>query len=492
MEKRIFMMNRARTGLVWFRGSLRLRDNTALYHALRENETLRACYVLDDTYMRGADIGAARGHFLLETLAELAAEIARHGGQLIVRRVAGNVPDEVLRIAESVGAGRIYINRDYLPYPMARDAKTAELAQAAGMELKAYDDVLLVDPATVLTENETPYTVFSPFKRRWEGRLNTPKRYAVEPELGKFAQTGTFEATPIPTLADYGLTLTQNIAKGGEASAYARLDEFRRLGMENYHQNRDNASDPNSSSQLSMHIKWGTVSIRDCYRTARDMGGPGPAKWIDELAWREFYYAVVYHFPHVLTGPMLPEYAAFPWNDNAEQLEAWKTGNTGYPFVDAGMRQLNATGWMHNRLRQVTASYLCKDLLINWQEGERYFMQQLTCGDWPPNNGGWQWVAGCGTDPRRATRIFNPTLQMERYDPNAEYVRQWVPEFGTSQYPKPIVPHEVGRVAFMERFGSTSAGRQAIRDARKEEELRGKPKARRGGKNDRSDRSLFE
>ena len=487
------MTNQATTGLVWFRGSLRLQDNTALYHALQENETVRACYVLDDTYMRGADIGAARAAFLLDTLAELEAEIEKYGGQFIVRRVAGNVPDEVLRIAREVGAGRIYINKDYLPYPISRDRKTAELAQAAGMELKSYDDILLVEPSIVLTDNDAPYTVFSPFKRRWEGLLKTPKRYPIEPELGKFNQTEKFVSVPIPALSDYGLALKQKIAKGGEASAYARLDEFRRLGMENYNQNRDNAFDPNSTSQLSMHIKWGTVSIRDCYRTAREMGGPGPAKWIDELAWREFYYAITFHFPHALKGPMLPEYAGFPWNDNAEHLQAWKAGETGYPFVDAGMRQMNATGWMHNRLRQVTASYLCKDLLINWQEGERYFMQQLTCGDWPPNNGGWQWVAGCGTDPRRATRIFNPTLQMERYDPNAEYVRQWVPEYGTTKYPKPIVPHEVGRLEFIERFGSTKAGREAIRDARKEEALRSaKPKARRGGKNDRSDRSLFE
>ena len=487
------MQDQAKTGLMWFRGTLRLRDNTALYHALRENEAVRCCYVLDDTYMRGADIGAARAAFLLETLAELSADIEKHGGQFIVRRVAGNVPDEVLNIAQEVGAGRIYINRDYLPYPMSRDAKTAELAAADNRELKEYHDILLVEPSLVLTDNDAPYTVFSPFKRRWESRLDTPKRYAIEPLLSHLKQFEKFDSVPIPALSDYGLTLKQNIAQGGEAAAYARLDEFQRLGMENYHQNRDNAFDPNSTSQLSMRIKWGTVSIRDCYRAAREMGGPGPAKWIDELAWREFYYAVTFHFPHVLTGPMLPEYAAFPWDDRPDLLEAWKAGQTGYPFVDAGMRQLNETGWMHNRLRQVTASYLCKDLLINWQEGERYFMQQLTCGDWPPNNGGWQWVAGCGTDPRRATRIFNPTLQMERYDPNAEYVRRWVPEYGTPKYPKPIVLHEVGRERFIERFGSTSAGRQAIRDARKEEAARhAKPKARRGGKNDHGDGSLFE
>ena len=172
---------------------------------------------------------------------------------------------------------------------------------------------------------------------------------------------------------------------------------------------------------------------------------------------------------------MLPEYADFPWDENAEHLESWKAGMTGYPFVDAGMRQLNETGWMHNRLRQVVASYLCKNLLINWQEGEKYFMQMLVDGDWPANNGGWQWVAGSGTDPRRATRIFNPVLQMERYDPNAEYVRQWVSEYGTSRYPAPIVTHETGRHNYLERFASTSAGRLAQRDARKEEEERNRP-----------------
>ncbi len=459
----------ATTGLLWFRGGLRLEDNAAVFHALDENQAVRCLYVLDDTYLRGPDIGAARVAFLLESLAELRRAIEAHGGQLIVRRVSEDTPGEVVRVAKEVGAGRIYINEDYLPYPIQRDKTTAELARTEGVELRAYRDALLVHPASVLTEEDRPYTVFTPFKRRWEAKLDTPARYLIAPLLARLRTAPRVPSAELPTLADYGLTLNQQIAKGGEAAGKTRLDEFIRAGLREYHQNRDNASDFNSTSRLSMHLKWGTLSVRDCYRAAREMNGPGPDKWIDELAWREFYYAIAYHFPHALSGPMLPEYGGFPWSEDQSRLAAWKAGMTGYPFVDAGMRQMNATGWMHNRLRQVTASYLCKDLAINWQEGERYFMQQLTCGDWPSNNGGWQWVAGTGTDPRRATRIFNPTLQMQRYDPNAEYVRQWIPEYGTKRYPDPIVRHEVGREDFFQRFGSTAAGREAIRAARREE-----------------------
>ncbi len=455
-------------GLVWFRTGLRLEDNSALFEALRENESVRCCYVLDDNYMRGADIGAARAAFLLDSLAELAAEIEAHGGQLIVRRTR-DVPLEIVTIARQVGAGRIYINADYLPYPMQRDARVRELAQAEHIELKAYRDILLVDPARVLSEEGYPYTVFTPFKKRWEGLLNTPGRYEVAPLLGRLRQAERFPSAELPTLADYRLNLTQKIEKGGEKRAQARLAEFVREGLPVYHQNRDLCADPNSTSRLSMHLKWGTLSVRDCYRAAREQNGPGADKWIDELAWREFFHAVLFHFPHAMTGPMLTEYGNFPWSDNTAHFEAWKAGATGYPFVDAGMRQMNATGWMHNRLRQVVASYLCKDLAINWQEGERYFMQKLVDGDWPANNGGWQWVAGTGTDPRRATRIFNPVLQMERYDPQAEYVRQWVPEYGTTRYPDPIVRHEVGREDYLRRYASVSADQETLRNARKEE-----------------------
>ena len=459
---------RDRVGLVWFRTGLRLQDNTALFEALRENETVVCLYVLDDNYMRGADIGAARGAFLLDSLAKLHLAIEAHGGQLIVRRT-GDVPPEVVRTATEVGAGRIYVHDDYLPYPRQRDAKVRELAAAEGIALQSYRDLLLVDPARVLTEEGAPYSVFTPFKRRWEGLLNTPARYDTAPLLPRLRLPKRFPSAKLPTLEDYGLHLAQRIEEGGEKRAQERLAEFVREGLPLYHQNRDLCADLNSTSRLSMHLKWGTLSVRDCYRAARAQNGPGADKWIDELAWREFYHAVVYHFPHVLTGPMLPEYGDFPWSDNADHLAAWKAGQTGYPFVDAGMRQMNATGWMHNRLRQVVASFLCKDLGMNWQEGERYFMQMLVDGDWPANNGGWQWVAGCGTDPRRATRIFNPTLQMERYDPEAVYVRQWVPEYGTARYPSPIVSHEAGREAFLARFRDTSAGRQEARDARKEE-----------------------
>lgn len=442
-----------RTGLVWFRTGLRLHDNTCLFAALQENEQVYALYVLDDTYLRGPDIGAARVAFLFDALHKLQADIESYGGQLIVRRVKEAPQTEIIAVAKEVGARAIYLNRDYLPYPLQRDRHAKALAEAEGIAFKTYPDILLVEPDRVKTETGQPYQVFTPFKRRWENLMNVPERYPLEPLLGRLRVTHRAHSTPIPTLAEYGLTLRQQIEPAGERRALQRLEAFACNGLPYYHQRRDFAADPDSTSRLSMHIKWGTISIRECYRTARKVGGPGAQKWIDELAWREFYHAVLYYFPHALTGPMHPEYDRLPWSEDEAHFEAWKAGMTGYPFVDAGMRQLNQTGWMHNRLRQVVASYLCKDLLIHWQKGERYFMQMLVDGDWPANNGGWQWVAGTGTDPRRATRIFNPVLQQERYDPQMDYIRQWVPEFGSARYPtKPIVPHEEGRQRFLNAF----------------------------------------
>lgn len=468
--------------LVWLRTQLRLADNTCLYHALNENETVYLLYVLDDTYMKGEDIGAARGHFLLESLKELQATVETYGGQLIVRRVKSEVPQEVVRVMKEVGAARLYHNRDYLPYPLARDARTKELADAEGIEVRTYQDALLVEPHRILTEEGRPYSVFTPFKRRWESLLDTPERYKIEELLPRLKVAKRAPSAGIPALSEYGLTLTQSVETPGEKQAVFRLEHFVNAGLPTYHQQRDNMSNPDGTSRLSPHLKWGTISLRECYRQAREQNGPGADKWIDELAWREFFYSIMFHFPHVLTGPMLPEYNAFPWSDDTEHLEAWKAGQTGYPLVDAGMRQLNATGWMHNRLRQVTASYLCKDLRINWQEGERYFMQKLTCGDWPSNNGGWQWVAGTGTDPRRATRIFNPILQQERYDPQMEFVRQWVPEIGTSKYPKPIVAHAEGIANFMKAFADTATAREVMRTERREEAERHRKAHRKSGK----------
>ncbi len=455
-------------GLVWFRGGLRLQDNSCFHTALKENRQVFCCFILDDHYMRGPDIGAARACFLLETLALLDQSLQKLGAQLIVRRTADAV-HEIAALAHEVGAARVYANQDYLPYPLRRDAQVQELLRSDGRQLCLHEDLLLVPPRLVLTAQETPYTVFTPFKRKWETLLQTPSRYQSEPLLHKLKTDKRFPSSSVPELSEYGMSLKQNIEPGGEERALQQLERFVSSGLPEYHLNRDQCALLHSTSRLSMHLKWGTLSIRDCYRAARRQGGPGADKWIDELAWREFFYSVTYHFPHTLQGPMLPEYKDFPWSDNQEHLQAWKTGNTGIPFVDAGMRQLNQTGWMHNRLRQVTASYLCKDLLIHWQEGERYFMQMLVDGDWPSNNGGWQWVSGSGVDPRRATRIFNPILQQERYDPDFAYVRQWVEEFGTARYPlHPLVTHEEGRRCYLDAFQRSAAGRQALREQHRE------------------------
>ncbi len=449
--------------LVWFRGGLRIRDNSCLYEALKANTQVYCCYILDDFYMRGGDIGAARASFLLDTLTILSEDLQHRGGGLIIRR-AQQIPEECAMLAHTLGVGRVYANRDYMPYPMERDKKLSNLLESDGRKLILCDDQLAVPPEIVKTDAGNPYTVFTPFKRKWEALLQLIEPKSPEPYFYKLAPAPSNISEPLPTLSDFGLVLTQQIEPAGEHAAQTRLEQFVELGINRYHEERDLAYLPTSTSRLSPHLKWGTLSVRDCIRAAQHHDAPGAIKWLDELAWREFYYHVGFHFPHVYTGPMLREYSDFPWSNNTEHFELWKQGKTGYPFVDAGMRQLNATGWMHNRLRQVTASYLCKDLCISWQMGERYFMQMLTDGDWPSNNGGWQWVAGCGTDPRRATRIFNPVLQQQRYDPNYLYIKEWIPEWGTSAYPiMPVVEHSEGRRRYMQLFNESSAARSDAR-----------------------------
>ncbi len=451
------------TALVWFRGGLRLRDNRCLYEALKANTKVYCCFILDDFYMRGRDIGPARAAFLLDTLAVLENDLTAAGSGLILR-YATDIPGECAKLAQTLGAGRVYAHRDYLPYPIARDHKVAQLLQADGRDLVLLDDQLAVPPEDVKTEAGTPYTVFTPFKRRWESTLKFEPLMETTGLFHHLAPVPPGLAQPIPVLADFGLTLRQTIETAGEHAAQQTLHKFASLGLNGYNENRDIAALGNSTSRLSVHLKWGTISIRDCVRTALANGAAGALKWLDELAWRDFYYHIGFHFPHVYNGPMLREYSDFPWIDTPEHFDRWKEGRTGYPFVDAGMRQLNATGWMHNRLRQVTASYLCKDLCVDWQRGEQYFMEMLTDGDWPSNNGGWQWVAGCGTDPRRATRIFNPVLQQQRYDPDFAYVKQWVPEWGTSSYPTvPVVEHAEGRRRYLQIFGETAGARLQIR-----------------------------
>ncbi len=456
-------MTDQKTALMWFRRDLRITDNTALFHALRENDQVVGVFVLDDAILRARDIGAARTAFLFGSLEALNADFGRHGGRLILRY--GRSPEQELRtLAADTGASALYFNRDYTPYSTDRDANVAAMLDSVGVDVKSYDDALLAPPQNIVDPRDgEPFQTFTPFKRVWETRVRVGARLNITPLLGKLKLGVEPPSAPLPTLEDFGLHLTQTIFEAGEGAAQASLRAFARESLHAYADNRDNTGDENSTSALSVHLKYGTLSVRDCWREAERLGGRGAIKWQDELAWRDFFNTLLWHHPGMLTKAIQPALAAMRFDQNDEYLARWKSGTTGYPYVDAGMRQMLQIGWMHNRTRQVAASFLCKDLLIDWRIGAEFYMQELVDGDWASNYGGWQWVAGTGPDPGGNFRVFNPVAQQRRYDPNLTYCRRWIPELGTAAYPKPMVDHARAGEEFIRRFQKAWGPRQGQR-----------------------------
>ena len=438
---------------MWFRRDLRLGDNTALFHALRENTRVVGVFVLDDAILRARDIGAARVAFLFRSLDVLAEEFRQRGGQLVLRR--GGPPERELRaLAEETGASALYFNRDYTPYSTERDANVTAALEADGRAVRAFDDALLAPPQGIVDPRDgEPLQTYTSFKRVWETRLRVGARLDADAHRASLRVDAPLPSAALPRMEDYGLHLTQDIPDAGEGAAQESLSLFARQSLREYADNRDNTADGASTSALSVHLKYGTLSVRDCWRTADDIGGAGGRKWQDELGWRDFFNALLWHHPFMLQKAIQPALAAMRYDRNDEYFERWKTGTTGYPYVDAGIRQMLATGWMHNRTRQVAASFLCKDLLIDWRRGAEFYMQELVDGDWAANYGGWQWVAGTAPDPNGNFRVFSPLAQQRRYDPDLAYCRRWIPELDTPAYPRPMVNHAEASEEFIRRFG---------------------------------------
>ncbi len=437
---------------MWFRRDLRVTDNTALFHALRENDQVIAVFVLDDAILKSRDIGAARTAFLFGALKSLNTELEKHGGRLIL--LYGDKPQRELReLAAVTGATALYFNRDYTPYSTVRDTNVMAMLDAAGVDVISYDDALIAPPQNIVDpRDDRPFVTFTPFKRVWETRVRGGPRLPLAPLLPKLKIGGELPSAPLPALKDFGLHLTQTIFEASEAAAQDSLRRFAQAKLREYADNRDNTGDDQSTSALSVHLKYGTLSVRDCWREADTLGGRGAAKWQDELAWRDFFNTLLWHHPTMLQKAIQPALAAMRFDRNDEYLARWKAGQTGYPYVDAGIRQMLSIGWMHNRTRQIAASFLCKDLLIDWRIGAEFYMQELVDGDWASNYGGWQWVAGTAPDPNGNFRVFNPVAQQRRYDPQLTYCRRWIPELDTNAYPKPMVDHARANEEFIRRF----------------------------------------
>jgi deoxyribodipyrimidine photo-lyase len=459
----------------WFRRDLRLTDNTGLTEACRQAEHVLPVFIFEDALRTGPDVGAARLTFLLRSLRALEQSLRRCGSALIIRHGRSEV--EIPRLARELKAQAVFCNTRYEPYAQKRDARVFNALNEIGVGFEPFKDAVIWHETDILTQAGRPFTVFTPYAKAWRERKAPAPRTSAD--AGKLRSRETIRPEDLPNdSGSLGFPLSQDIFEAGEEAAGRALDTFLRNRLFDYAAARDRA-DLDNTSQLSAHLRAGTIGIRMIVErlTARKQDGTAAQQqscdaFLKELIWREFYLQVLHNFPHVMRGAFRPEYDRLEWSENEEHFQAWRAGRTGYPIVDAAMRCLNATGWMHNRLRMTAAMFLTKDLLIHWQRGERYFMQQLVDGDLAANNGGWQWSAGTGTDAAPYFRIFNPVSQGKKSDPNGRFVRRWIPELAgipdecihepwkepllASGYPTRIVLHQEQRpkaLAMFQRIG---------------------------------------
>lgn len=413
-----------RAAVWWIRRDLRLGDNEALTAVLRHAEQALPVFVLDPALWRSPYSGEKRLAFLLGGLRALDADLRARGSRLIVRE--GDPAAVLAQLRAETGAEAVYAEADVSPYARRRDARVGE-----AVPLYLLPGVTVHAPGTVLKRDGTPYTVYTPFSRAW---LALPL-----PTAGDILPAPAHILTP-PNVFSLELPDTPALPESvpfppGEAEAQRRLAVFAQARICEYAETR-NVMAVEGTSQLSPYLRLGMLSARQAAVAAREARGAarrcatarGADTWLNELVWREFYAHILYHFPQVQRESFRPQFRAIEWRNDPDEFAAWQAGRTGYPVVDAGMRQLAATGWMHNRARMIVASFLTKDLLIDWRWGERHFMQHLVDGDPASNNGGWQWAASTGADPVPYFRIFNPVLQGEKFDPDGAYARRWIPE----------------------------------------------------------------
>jgi len=453
------------TAIVWFRRDLRVHDHPALTAAHREADRIVPVFVLDPRLLDGGRFPSAnRAWFLLESLRELRGALRERGGELFVR--AGR-PEEVLpALAAETGAGAVHFASDVSPFAMARDRRIE--AALAGVEVRPHPGNFVADVGAPRTSDGRPFSVFSPFWRRWE---QLPRRVVHGAPRTLRVPSG-LAAGSIPHVAPEA----DDPCAPGEAAARDRLRRWLEGPVDAYHERHDRLA--GGTSELSPYLHFGCVSAREAEDRARRHGGRGAGAFVRQLAWRDFYAHVLLAHPGNARHAHKPEYDALTWSDDAEAFDAWRDGRTGYPVVDAGMRELRRRGWMHNRARLITASFLTKDLHLDWRLGEAHFMRHLLCGDEAQNNGNWQWITSIGVDPQPYyRRMYNPMLQQRRHDPDGEYVRRWCPELrdvplqrlaepwtmsGEEQeaagcvigrdYPAPIVDHKHERERAMERY----------------------------------------
>jgi deoxyribodipyrimidine photo-lyase len=465
------------TTLAWFRRDLRCFDHAALHHALQASRKVFCAFIFDSDILDELPRADRRIEFIHASLAELAAELEALGGHLLVRY--GRAGELIPGLAAEVGAAAVFANEDYEPAAIARDAAVAQTLAEAGRSLRTFKDQVIFSKDEVLSLAGKPFSVFTPYKNAWLRKLQADPSVLAPWHIEPLAERLASGASELLSLQQIGFETTDLRALGipaGMSGGAAMIEEFLPL-LGVYGIARDYPAQRGTSG-LSLHLRFGTVSIRHLVRTvselsARGQAGEGGAVWLSELIWREFYQMILFHNPHEVGASFKPVYDRIEWEtgpDADAAFAAWCEGRTGYPLVDAAMLQLNRTGYMHNRLRMVTACFLIKDLGISWQRGEAYFALRLNDFDLAANNGGWQWAASSGCDAQPYFRIFNPVTQSERFDAKGEFIRSWLPQLRVlsdkeihapwllpsekrvPDYPEPIVRHDEARQRTLERY----------------------------------------
>jgi len=445
-----------KNGLVWLRRDLRLHDHGALQACLNECEKTYLIFVFDEVILeplRKKSRSDKRVHFIAQALYEITTQLAKNASGIIIRY--GNPREIIPSVVNELKIDKLFYNRDYAPYAQLRDTAVQDELAVRGVRVSSFKDHVIFEPEEVLKDDGTPFRVFTPFSRAWLKSLyadinqTAPYHY----EIGDLKNdtpdrySGLLEVLKI---ADFDHD--EPFLRGGSEEGLRQLNQFSHA-IADYETRRNYMNDDQGTSKLSVYLRHGCVSVRDLVNHAMGHKSEGGEKWLSELIWREFYQMIAFHFPHVKSAPFNRKFNTFTYPDNELHYQRWKEGMTGFPVIDASMRCLNKTGWMHNRARMIVASFLCKILLVSWQRGERYFAWKLLDYEYASNNGGWQWSSGTGCDAAPYFRIFNPYLQSKKFDPQGDFIKKWCPELKNltskeihqppvmNHYPAPIVDY---------------------------------------------------
>ncbi|MFN8145714.1 MAG: deoxyribodipyrimidine photo-lyase [Bacteroidia bacterium] len=426
------------TAVFWFRRDLRLHDNAGLYHALQSGLSVMPVFIFDTDILEQLDDKHDRRMvFIHQQLVKLNNELQKFGSRL---HVYHGKPIEVWRkICAEIPVAEVFTNHDYEPYARKRDTEIEAYLKGLSIGFHTYKDQVIFEKNEVAKEDGTAYAVFTPYMKRWRAIVTDQdlQSFATENYFGNFMQT---DSHPVLSLEQIGFD---------NFPVEFPSPQLREEVIRQYAENRDFPG-IDGTSRLSVHMRFGTVSMRELFRFAWNIS----EKWTNELIWREFYMQILWHFPHVVKGAFKPQYDFLKWKNDEKEFDKWCKGETGYPIVDAGMRELNETGYMHNRVRMITAMFLTKYLLIDWRWGEAYFAQKLLDFELSSNNGGWQWSAGTGVDAAPYFRVFSMDEQTRRFDPDFKYIKKWVPEFQEFNYPRPVVDYAFARKRCLDFYQS--------------------------------------